>query len=470
VTGRHRRQPARELVTLAVLTAWVLPAYGHRVQEADATIAVNADETFQLIRSWEAVAQVGTDESSSHLEELLDEAVDLGITRLRVSLTPSLESKRDVERELREGLINQREWRCARHSTPNDNDDDEVIDWNGFTFDELNRKIETIVLPLRRRLEDAGERLWVNMHYVAFNNGCTGYEYAHDDPDEYAEFVLAVYLHLKQRYGLVPDSWSVINEPENVRIWTADLLARAMDKSAARLAKAGFTPAFLAPEAKNPRSALKYFEAVWSRRGLRKHLVEMSYHRYSLFKPADIEAIGRMGEERGIDTAMLEKIGAGPDELHEDLTLGRVSSWQQFSLGFPGRDTGGHYLLIDPKAPVGQQVSLSRTARFLRVYFRAIRPGARRLGASSDHPEFKPVAFRNRNGMLAVVVNASRAGRISVQQLEPGTYQVSCWTQISKPGAPDPCETSLHVDETKVLTTSLPAKGVLSVVQQEVSR
>ena len=33
---------------------------------------------------------------------------------------------------------------------------------------------------------DAGERLWVNLHYVAFNNGCTSYEYVHKDPDEYA--------------------------------------------------------------------------------------------------------------------------------------------------------------------------------------------------------------------------------------------------------------------------------------------
>ena len=47
------------------------------------------------------------------------------------------------------------------------------------------------MLPLRQLAQARGEPLWINLNYVAFTGQIgAGLEYIHDDPDEYAEFVL----------------------------------------------------------------------------------------------------------------------------------------------------------------------------------------------------------------------------------------------------------------------------------------
>jgi len=79
--------------------------------------------------------------------------------------------------------------------------------WSGFHFSEMDDAIERIVNPLRAVIEADGEKLYVNVNYVAFTGQIKGAGYIHDDPDEYAEFILATYLHLQDKYGWVPDSW-----------------------------------------------------------------------------------------------------------------------------------------------------------------------------------------------------------------------------------------------------------------------
>jgi hypothetical protein len=464
-----RRLSWRYIAFALILPAPVaLLAHAYRRAPGSATITIDASREDQTISGWEATAEAGLDEPVSHayIPELLDHAQALGLTRLRVEVRASYEHTRDIEREFREGKITKEEWRCLRYATINDNDDARTLSPAGFQWRRLDQVIGDVVVPFKARLAKSGEKLWLNLQYVAFTNDlCSGDEYVHEDPKEYAEFALAVYTHLKEKYGLTPDTWDMMLEPDNTRLWTAERIGDAMEQTAARLQAAGFTPSFIAPSTTSSKNAVPYFEEIWSRRKVRPFLHELSYHRYD-YAPNDVVAgIGQAGQQYHVDTSMLEMINAGYDRLHEDLTLGRVSAWQQYVLGFPEHDTGAHYFVIEPDKPEGQRVHLSASGHYLRQYFQAIRPGAKRIAATSDATAYQAVAVRDRRGPLAVVVKADRPGEITLRQLPAGQYQVSCWTDVSRSeDAGDRCARTATVGADGTLIASVPGIGVLSVV------
>ncbi len=457
------------LAGIGVASITMLIAVAYQQRPGAAVLTIDATQQFQTIRGWEATAETGIEPTTSqpYMNELLDAAVDLGLTRLRVEVRSGYEHTRNIAQEYRDGVISYAEFRCTRYATVNDNDDAFSINWRGFRFERLDEHIEGMVLPLRDRLAEQGVRLWINVNYVAFTNQlCEGHRYLHNRPDEYAEFVLATYQHLRDKYGLTPDSWEVALEPDNTREWTGEAMAEAMVRTARRLQQAGFTPSFVAPSTTLASNALDFVRPIWSRETLRPLLREVSYHRYDSPGERIISSIGNFAAQNGLETSMLEKLGAGHQELHQDLTLGRVSAWQQYALANPQARDGIHYFDLRPDAPEGSRVTLLASGRYLRQYFRAVRPDARRIGATSDNEDFKPVAVRQHDGGLAVVVSANRGGQLTIRRLEPGSYRVSCWTERSTIGNPSSqCDQNVQVISPGTLVIDLPAAGVLSLAQ-----
>ena len=120
---------------------------------------------------------------------------------------------------------------------------------------------------------------------------------------------------------------------------------------------------------------------------------------------------------------MLEHTGSGVEDLYKDLTVGQVSAWQQFSLAYTTTDNGAHYYTIIGNVPVIG----SRTVQ-LRQYFRYVRQGAVRVGATSNHAGVRPVAFHHTARGEVVVLHVSQSGRIGVRGLAAGSYGVSMAT------------------------------------------
>lgn len=461
------------LVALLVIPIVVMLASAKRRQPGAATIDVRPDQTFQQFHGWEAVAQASLyeldryDNRQEVLDELLDKAVEFGLTRLRLGAASAIENRRDFTQEYADGRISREEERCARYSTVNDNDDPNVLNPSGFLWTRFDRTVREAVLPIARRLEARGEKLWLNVQYTAFTDSlCRGYGYDHDRPAEYAEFALAVYQHLRDTFGIVPDSYEIMLEPDNTRLWTSSLLANASAAAATRLQQAGFAPVFVGPGVMNAGNAVPFFEELWRRPEIRPVLSELSYHRYGGASRENIEAIGRITSERGVSSAMLEHIGADYQTLFQDITLGRVSAWQQFALSWPGPDTGAHFFILDPSKPAGERAELSATGMYLRQYFRSLRPGAVRIGAVTDDPGFEPIAAINPGDRMAVVVKATRAGRLTVRGLPPGAYATSCWTDRARwEREPDPCAGQVDVDDSGVATVTMPDTGVFSLMR-----
>jgi len=427
-------------------------------------ITLDPSRTFQTITAWEATDFATHVESPAwprYRDELLDRAVELGLTRVRLEVRAGAESDRDTWRDWQEGRATYQAWRRVRYATSNDNDTSVELDRQGFHFSELDHTVEEVVLPLRERLAAAGERLTVHVCYVAFTDqNATGAEYVHVDPEEYAEFVLATYLHLRDTWDLVPDAWEVVLEPDNVAEWNGRRMGKAMVAAAARLEAAGFAPRFVAPSTASMRAARIHFDAMAEVPGALDHLAELSYHRYHGVSRANLEALAERAERHGIATAHLEYIGADHEDLLDDLVVGRNSAWAQYTIASKNAaDRGGSYFIVDDSDPEAPEIRMGRRTPYLRQYFRWVRPGAVRVGATSDHGGFVPVAFVRPDGAPTVVASCESRAELVVGELPAGTYAVTYATEDEPSGVlPD-----VTLAAPSELRATIPAPGVLTI-------
>ena len=423
-----------------------------------ATVTVDTTLRYQMIQGWEAVAQAGQTEPGfpNWQGAVLDLAVDdLGLTRLRLEVRAGSENPQDHYRLRRMGLATN--WRCQRWETVNDNDDPNTINPAGFHFSEVDTAMATVVMPMRQRLEARGARLFLTLNYVAFLGQCAPMPYVHQEAAEYAEFMLAAFRHLQATYGFTPDALEVILEPDVGTPWNPEMIGNAIVATRARLNAAGFFPEFIAPSTTDMGNASSWFDVIRAVPGMSGVPFMLSYHRYTGVTAANLAALGSRRAIHGVPTAMLEQIGAGVEELYQDLTVAMVSAWQQYTLAFPGPDDGGIYYPIVN----GQPVPGSRT-RFLRQYFRYVRPGSQRIGARSLNPAFRPVAFRHPDRGVVVVIHAGQGGALTVGGLPPGTYGASITTG-SATGLELPGQTT---GPTGTISLNVPDQGILTIYRR----
>jgi len=453
------------LFGLFIIERLVLGLLFFTLDSDEVVIEIDPTIQYQTIAGWEATAQAGQTECDgfqNYKDELFDLAVgDLGINRLRLQVKSGAENQRDYWSDYQAEIIDHPMWRGVRYSTVNDNDNPLELNWDGFHFSELDEAVENVVLPIRGRVEANGERLFINLTYVAFTKqNLPGLEYHHKDPQEYAEFILAASLHLKEEYGLVPDAWEVILEPDNASEWDGELIGNAIIAAAERLETNGFEPTFVAPSNADMGSAIRYFDKMIKVPGAAQYLGEFSYHRYSGASAENLHAIAERGALHQIDTAMLEHIGGDYRELHEDLRDGSNVSWQQFTLGYCGEgDDGGAYFPVDTQDPENPRVQIGERTRFLRQYFKFIRRYAVRIEAQSSSKVFDPLAFINPDGSYVIIVLADSGGAFELRGLPGGKYGLK-YTTSSEFDIDQP---DMLLIDNQSIRLSIPEAGVLTV-------
>jgi len=378
-------------------------------------VAIAPQTRYQTMSGWEATAQAGH-ESPGFLAwqgAVMDSAVAAGVNRLRVEVISGAENTTDAYALYRAGTITNTQYKAVRYAWTNDNADPTVINPAGFHFSKLDSQMVNVVIPLRDRLAARGEALYLSLNYVSF-----GASTAQADPNEYAELILATFQHLQARYGFVPDAVEMILEPDNNTIWTGTAIGRALAAAGPRLAAAGFRPDFIAPSTMSMAQAVPYLDAIVAVPGALPYLKEVSYHRYAGVSDAALAGIATRAQALGLRTAMLEHIGSGVDALLADVTTGRASAWQQYTLAFPTTDDGAQYFPI-----VSGQVTTGSRTKLLAPIFRAVKRGAVRVGSSS--PDFVTAAFLNPNGRVVVVVRTRGPGSFTLTGLPAGSYQAT---------------------------------------------
>jgi len=423
---------------------------------APSTITIDPAVTYQTITGWEATAWVGEPSDAAlplYRDALYDALVnDIGINRVRLEVRSGVENQ-DNWTAYQNGTIAYETWRARRYATINDNADPHVIDWSGFHFSEMDGAIEQVVNPLRALLEARGEKLYININYVAFTGQITSGAYLHNDPEEYAEFVLATYLHIRDKYGWEPDAWEILLEPDNVSQWNGRLLGEAIVACAARLEENGFDAVFIAPSNTNMGNAVTYFDRMMDVPGVLPYLHEFCYHRYGGVSLQNLQSIANRARQYGLTTSMLEWWSDSNTyrTLHEDLKVGNNSAWQQAVVrGF---------FDIDDSNPDNPNFSINAKTKFTRQYFKFVRPGAVRIGATSREEPFDPLAFINEDGRHVLVVKCDQGGAFSIGGLPAATYGIK-YTTGSEYDVDLPDQT---VESGQAVVATIPAVGVLTV-------
>lgn len=403
---------------------------------AEVNVQIDKAISYQTITGWEATPFITSECNPSFpvlRDVLLPLLVDsIGITRVRLEVRSGSEHTADnYQIFLDNGCpnppdTNYQKWRAIRYATVNDNDDPKTINWGGFHFTELDLKIENVIIPLKKLLEERGIKLFINLCYVAFTSQIKNGEYIHNNPDEYAEFVLATYLHIRDKYGFVPDTWEVLLEPDNVKEWDGVLMGQAIVKSAERLKEYGFVPRFVAPSTTNMTNAISYFDNIIKTPTAVDYIEEISYHRYGGVSQASLKEIAKRANQYNKKTSMLEWWfdNATHKVLYEDLEIGNVSSFQQSPInGFFNIDTSNWQKL---------KVSIKDVSQYNRLYYLFIRPGAVRKEATTNNPVVKPLAFINKDSALTVIFESDEESNVSISGLPAGKYAIKYTSETEK--------------------------------------
>jgi hypothetical protein len=325
---------------------------------------------------------------------------DLGITRVRLEVGPQVE-------------------------IVNDDDDPRTTVASAFRFAWQDEQVERHILPLKRRIEAAGEALAIYISYDLRSSLTPAFLLL---PEEYAEMAVTFLRHLKEKHALEPEYWSVLNEPGNHRPGSPRLCAELTAAAGRRIAAAGFRTRMSGPECVSVAQVPGYLQAMTETPGALDHFRQITYHLYhgGAEDVRSRHAVRAWAKRLGVTAAQTEWMeGADLDVArHIQLCLAEADAtvWDRFGadLFFALR----YEEWLDPGSD-GKELPLSSTAWHIRQFSRYIRPGAVRVGLTGGPEGVRGVAFRNRGQGLPVVVllnEAAEARGVEVGGLPAGSY------------------------------------------------
>ncbi len=449
-----------------LVTATPLRAHGATVQIAPTT-------RYQTMSGWEVTLHAWeVDKINDRYDptwkqqapKVLDRLVnELGINRVRLEMRSGFENPVDYWSQFVAGTIAYSDLKTHWYEKINDNGDPSVRKATGFQFSEFDFGVETMLLPMKRLVEANGEKLYVNLNYVDFEGGLQG-TFSHAlAPAEYAEIVQVYLDHLRDKYGIRPDALEVILEPDDTVAWRGRQIGEAAVAVGARMRATGYDLPLVAPSNANPANVIPYFNAMAQVPGALDRLTTLSYHRYGSTQYGTLLSTAKAN---GLQTAMLEQIDAGIDQLLVDLTVAHASAWQKWGLATTRIGNGHFYYEVDLSNPSSPRISLEPKTALLAQYFKFIRIGATRVGASTDSVEWTPVAFVNPDGKHVVVIrtkSTTSAADAVIQGLPAGLYGVRS-TDFSQRAVTLP---DVRTASDRSLAVSIP-NGVTTIWQKSV--
>ncbi|MGB6037713.1 MAG: T9SS type A sorting domain-containing protein [Cryomorphaceae bacterium] len=457
----------KSLCSLLVIGMLSLSGY------AQSVITIDTTQQYQTIDGWEAVAnsmeaKSVRDSILPYLDELIDLAVnDVGITRLRFSYKSGMEDTVNYFQQAIDGDIEYDEFTQHRYAKFNDNDDPFVVDPSKFQFAGLDDNITNVILPFKNAVEANGDRFYYNLCYVDFGDQS---DFNHiDDPEEYAEYLTYAWSYIDENYGFVPDGLEIILEPDNAAIWNANVIPPVIAAVGQRMDALGYDPEIIAPSLKSLLGIPNYFNAIANNPVALSYLDVLSYHRYggntNLVAQQELVDIA---EANNLKTAMLEyDYNGNVDNLHYDLKYNNVVAWTKYALMYKS-DQKFAYVFVDGTDPENPQFGVCKQTKYLRQYFKFIRPGAIRIQADVTDGEIDPVAFVNLDGSQVVVVKAEAGDSVVVNGLNPGTYNIKYtlgnydWGNVN-PTTYDFDLPAQSIAEGEAVAFDMPAKGVATI-------
>ena len=181
-------------------------------QEAACRVEVKPEIRYQIIYGWGKLTPWYLPAHPLQRDQCIEAAVnDFGINRLRF-----------------EGLCgnaqDRRSWEWL-----NDNDPT-VINWNGFNTTQLDAKVTEWVVPWKKAVEARGEPFNLYVSPSFYYGGSSGNLpfWMERDPREYAEWMTATLLRLRDTHGITADYVSICNEAGHNNAFTPQVTLTMM--------------------------------------------------------------------------------------------------------------------------------------------------------------------------------------------------------------------------------------------------
>lgn len=418
------------LASTALTCSTAVPAAG--------TIAIDPQVTHQTMAGWETTGRLwqfdkAADRFNPQWEQYADQIFeqlvnDVGINRFRLEALSGIENPVDYWSKFSSNEIGYSEFRQHFYEKINDDTNAQSANSANFQFGYMDYIVEKMLLPIKQKVEANGEKLYINLNYVDFKwTDLRGNLEHAQSPEEYAEFVLACFNHLKTKYGIIPDAFELILEADNTLHWTGTNIGQGLLVVQQRLSAAGYNPEFIAPSTAQAAQAIPYFNQLIAVAGVSEILTTLSYHRYDAsVSPRLLTDIAAIAKNWNLSTGMLEHVGGNATELFEDLTIGQISSWQQYGIATNLEDNnGGYYLKVNLDDTDNPTIYLDYRAAQLSMVFKYVRQGAKRLSAKTDLSGVIPAAFRNIDNTTVLSMQALVDSQVEITGLPGGNYRVT---------------------------------------------
>jgi hypothetical protein len=344
----------------------------------------------------------------------------------------------------------------------NDNADPRVINPAGFDFSKIDPYIREQLLPLRDLLHERGERFVLYGSAVLFQPSegpRSTPRFLVEDAEEYAEFCIAALEHLRG-FGLEPDYWAIVNEPDLVGIWTPAQMAARVVALGRRMREAGFTTRISAPETVQPAGVSSWLSTLAATPQVRPYLGGISYHSYD-YDPtigerppvAPRAAVANWGRLLNLPVAQTEQGQAGKknadmrwnglayefaldiaENILADLVHANAAAWQIHAIIGWG-ELGDSHVAGTFALARRDGSGYDKPAQYwgARHFTRWLRPGAVRVGLHGAQPG-SPVmaaAFLTPAGRPVIVAmnRSPHEHHIQIGGLPAGDYSLSLTTR-----------------------------------------
>ncbi|MBI4243668.1 MAG: glycoside hydrolase family 30 protein [Planctomycetes bacterium] len=344
----------------------------------------------------------------------------------------------------------------------NDNSDSDKINMSAFEFSDLDHEIEEMILPFKKRVESRGEKMIFHLTYHDYRKSTPEWL---KSPAEYAELAAAVIIHLREKYGFEPEYWGTINEPGPDNNWTPESVAECTIATGRRFKKEGIKSKIAGPDICNLRRISPFLDA-YEQTEAKNYLGAATYHLYGSYNNINERIkIASFASKLGIPTSMTEwMLGKKlqiAEAIYYDLTIANSSEWNEYGLCWTNEDTkrakiGGDFFLVNDEIT---DFELLPNGRYLKQFFARVRPGYKRIEAtSSDTKIIKSTAFLSPEGkgVLILINSSSDEQLVRISGLPDSKYQVS-YTSDSAHNAKLP-----GVESKKRFSFKVPSKSVVT--------
>ncbi|MCM8785660.1 MAG: hypothetical protein NC827_06355 [Candidatus Omnitrophica bacterium] len=363
-------------------------------EENIVNVKINQEIQYQTILGWGSPCGIFWI-SDDIIDEIIEVLVnDLGLNRIRFE-------------------IPRREW----EDVFNDDEDPYHINWNSFKKDRTDSFVKKIIIPFKKRVEEKNEHFSLYISPSFFNNGSSGSipPYLFYSPYEYTEWVIAILIYLRDKYGIIPDHYSICNEAGNNNPFTPHITVKIAKVLSEKLKELGFKTKIQFPECVNVNTSLNWIKSVESDNEFWNLVGLISYHLYG--NNSGKEKIKDFAFKLGIPTGQTEFMGLTVNHLYEDIIFGGVSYWE-------------FYAIKDILPLNKSRTWFSHTKNFweIRQIIYYVRPGAKRIESISDNEKLKTLAFLKDRRITLILLNNqpdSQQLKVRIKGLSEGIYGVS---------------------------------------------